>query len=278
MSLRSSLYSGVVVHARERPRGHRLRYRVFMLLLDLDELDAADRRLRLFSHNGLNLLSWHDRDHGERRRAAVKPQVEALLAAKGLASPGGRIMALCMPRVLGHGFNPLTVYFCHGRDGRLAALVYAVSNTFGERCDYVLPAVARDDGLVAQGCDKSFYVSPFLPMDLRYAFTIAPPGEDVRVGVDVHDDEGRVLSASFVGRREPLSDGALLRAVLSHPWQVVGVLAAIHWEAVKIVLKGFRFFANPRRGKEKAVRTEVRAASGFEEKDVVGISRPGARP
>lgn len=278
MSLRSALYCGVVVHDRGRPRRHRLSYRVFMLLLDLDELDAAGRALRLFSHNALNLLSYHDRDHAGRLAAPVKPQIEDLLAARGLGSPGGRIMALCMPRVLGHGFNPLTVYFCHDRDERLAAVVYAVSNTFGERHDYVLPATARDDGLVLQGCDKTFYVSPFLPMDLRYAFAIMPPGEGVRVGIDVHDDAGRVLSASFSGRREPLGDGAVLRAALTHPWQVAGVLAAIHWEAVKILLKGFRFFANPRAAKEKAARTKVRAASRFEEKDVTVISRPGARP
>lgn len=278
MSLTSALYRGVVVHARERPRTHRLRYRVFMLLLDLDELDEVDRRLRLFSHNRFNLLAWHDSDHGERRRAPLKPQIEALLAAHGLAVSGGRILALCMPRVLGHGFNPLTVFFCHDRQGRLSALVYAVSNTFGERHDYVLPVVASDDGAVAQGCDKAFYVSPFLPMDLRYAFTIAPPGEDVRVGVDVHDEAGRVLSASFTARRHPLSDGALLRAVLGHPWQLVGVLAAIHWEAVRIVLKGFRFFANPRLAKKKAARTKVRAASRFEEEDATCVSRRSARP
>ncbi len=266
MSLNSALYSGVVVHERGRPRRHRLRYRIFMLLLDLDELDTAGRALRLFSHNALNLLSYHDRDHAGRRSTPVKPQVEALLAARGLDAPGGRVLALCMPRVLGHGFNPLTVYFCHDREGRLAAVVYAVSNTFGERHDYVLPATARDDGLVLQGCDKSFYVSPFLPMDLRYAFQVAPPGEGVRVGIDVHDDAGRVLSASFAGRREPLSDGAVLRAALSHPWQVAGVLAAIHWEAAKILLKGFRFFANPRLGKEKAARTEVRPSSLNKEK------------
>ncbi|AYV44944.1 DUF1365 domain-containing protein [Caulobacter flavus] len=278
MSLRSGLYSGVVVHERGRPRRHRLRYRVFMLLLDLDELDAAGQRLRLFSHNALNLLSYHDRDHAGRQAAPVKPQIEALLAARGLGSPGGRILALCMPRLLGHGFNPLTVYFCHDRDERLAAVVYAVSNTFGERHDYVLPATARDDGLVVQGCDKTFYVSPFLPMDLRYAFAIVPPGQGVRVGVDVHDDEGRVLSASFAGRREPLTDRALLRAALAHPWQVAGVLAAIHWEAVKILLKGFGFFANPRRAKEKAARTEVRAASRSGERDALSVSTRSARP
>jgi len=245
MTLRSALYSGLVVHDRARPRRHRLSYRIFMLLLDLDELDAAGARLRLFSHNALNLLSYHDRDHAERRRAPVKPQIEALLARHGLHHPGGRIAALCMPRVLGHGFNPLTVYFHHDADERLAAVVYAVSNTFGERNDYVLPATAREDGVVVQGCDKTFYVSPFMPMDLRYAFTLAPPREAVRVGIDVHDDQGRVLAASFTGRREPLSDRGLLRAMLGHPWQVIGVLAAIHWEALRILLKGFGFFPNP---------------------------------
>ncbi|MBI1685127.1 DUF1365 domain-containing protein [Caulobacter hibisci] len=254
MTLRSALYSGLVVHDRARPRRHRLSYRIFMLLLDLDEIEAAGRRLRLFSHNGPNLLSYHDRDHAGRRREPVKPQIEALLEAHGLLQPGGRIAALCMPRLLNHGFNPLAVYFHHDRDDRLAAVVYAVSNTFGERRDYVLPAEAREDGVVVQGCDKTFYVSPFLPMDLRYAFALVPPREAVRIGIDVHDDEGRVLAASFTGRREPLTDAALLRAALTHPWQVIGVLAAIHWEAVRILLKGFRFFPNPRLALKKARR------------------------
>ena len=103
-------------------------------------------------------------------------------------------------------------------------------------------------------------------------------GPKLPVGVDVHDDAGRVLTASFTGRRESLSDRAVLRAALGHPWQVVGVLAAIHWEAVKILLKGFGFFANPRLAKEKAAQTLVRAASRFGEKDAIGVSRRSARP
>ena len=241
----SALYDGVVTHARTRPRRHALRYRIFMLLLDLDELEDLDRRLKRFSRNRFNLLSFFDRDHLDGAEA-IRPAIEASLAAHGLDLPRPSIAMLCMPRVLGHAFNPLTVYFCRDGDGRLAAMVYAVRNTFGQRHDYVLPVARARGGWVEQGCDKAFYVSPFLPMDLRYAFEVAEPGEAVHVGVDVHDEAGLLLSASFAGERRPLTDANLLKAVLTHPWQVLGVMAAIHWEAVKILLKGFRFFPQPR--------------------------------
>ena len=148
-----------------------------------------------------------------------------------------------MPRILGKGFNPLSVFFCHDADGRLVATVHAVRNTFGQRHDYVLPAgEARGDRLDQGARTKVFYVSPFLPMDLRYGFEITPPGETVHVGVDVLDAEGVVLAATFSGTRRDLTDGAIWRALATHPWQVIGVMVAIHWEAIKLVLKGFRFF------------------------------------
>lgn len=241
----SALYDGLVTHSRTRPRRHALRYRIFMLLLDLDELEALDQRLKRFSRNRLNLLSFFDRDHLDGAEA-IRPAIEASLASHGIDVPRPSIAMLCMPRVLGHAFNPLTVYFCRDGDGKLAAIVYAVRNTFGQRHDYVLPVARARGGWVEQGCEKAFYVSPFLPMDLRYAFEVAEPGEVAHVGVDVHDEDGLLLSASFAGERKPLTDATLLRALLTHPWQVVGVMAAIHWEAVKILLKGFRFFPQPR--------------------------------
>jgi DUF1365 family protein len=99
---------------------------------------------------------------------------------------------------------------------------------------------------VEQGARKAFYVSPFLPMDLRYAFEIAPPKESVHVGVDVLDEEGLMLTATFSGQRQELTDRAIWKALANHPWQVAGVLAAIHWEALKILFKGFRFFPQDR--------------------------------
>jgi len=235
----SALYPGVVVHARTRPRKHRLRYRVFMLLIDLDEADALDRRLRLFSLGRANLVGFDPRRHGDGSGRPLKDQVADVLAEAGIEG-GGPIRILTLPTVLGHGFNPLTVYFCHRADGVLSAILYEVSNTFGERHGYLIPAKALRDGggLIRQGCDKDFYVSPFMDMDLSYAFRIRPPGADVVVKVDARDVQGLVLAASFAGRRVDLSDGALLRTWLAHPWMTLGVLAAIHWEALKIWLKG----------------------------------------
>jgi len=243
--MRSGLYSGVVVHGRTRPRRHRLSYRIFMLALDLDEIDDLAAGLRLFSHNRWNLTSFHDRDFAGRLKAPIRPQIEARLAQAGFDLTGGRITLLCMPRLLGHGFNPLSVYFCHDRDGRLAATIHAVRNTFGEKHDYVLAVEPSPDQRIRQACGKSFHVSPFMPMDLDYQFDLLPPGDRVSVGVSVLDDQGLLLAASFAGVRSDMTDGALLRAVLRHPWQLAGVLAAIHWEAVKLVLKGFRLFPSP---------------------------------
>lgn len=245
MTLVSALYDGEVAHERVRPRRHRLRYRVFMLLLDLEELETLDRRLKRFSLNRFNLLSFHERDHVSAPGQSVRASVLAKLDAHGVDVPNARISLLCMPRVLGHGFNPLSVYFCHDGEGRLAAIVHAVRNTFGQRHDYVLPVRGERGGWVRQASDKTFHVSPFLPMDLRYVFEIAPPREAVHVGIDVFDDEGLMLAASFEGQRVELTDRALIRAVLGHPLQMLGALAGIHWEALKMVLKGFGLFGSP---------------------------------
>lgn len=238
----SALYTGAVTHARVRPRAHRLRYRVFMLLIDLDDLDGLDRSLRLFSKDGFNLTGFREADHGDGSATPLKAQVEAHLAAAGVPY-GGAIRILNLPRILGRGFNPLSVYFCHDRAGALSALLYEVSNTFGERHSYLIPA--EGGRVVRQACEKGFYVSPFMDMDLSYLFRVIPPDEAAFVGVDVHDAEGRVMATAFAGHRRPLSDGALFRAWLSHPWMTIGVLAAIHWEALKIWLKGERLRRRP---------------------------------
>jgi len=247
----SAIYVGEVAHDRSRPKRHRLRYDIFMLLLDLDELEALDRRLKRFSLNRFNLLSFHDRDHDATEGQTAKASVLAKLAARGIVLRDPRITLLCMPRVLGHGFNPLSVYFCREGDGTLKAIVYAVRNTFGQRHDYVLPVRRERAGWVEQGAPKVFHVSPFMPMDLRYAFDIATPDQTVHVGVDVFDAAGLMLTATFAGVRRDFDDRGLLRAMLGHPWQIVGVLGAIVWEAVKIALKGFKTYPDPRAAQRK---------------------------
>jgi len=239
----SGLYPGIVTHARLRPRAHRLRYRIFMLLLDLDELPALDRALKLFGQDRLRLTSFSEADHLDGDGVSLKAQVEGQLRAAGLAT-GGPVRLLCMPRILGGVFNPLSVYFCHGPDGALSAMLYEVRNTFGERHSYLIPA--QGAGLIAQGADKAFYVSPFMDMELVYAFRIQPPGERVAVTVDVHDAQGLLLAATFAGARVELTDAAIWRAWLGHPLMTLGVMSAIHWEALKIWLKGGKLRPRPR--------------------------------
>jgi DUF1365 family protein len=243
----SGLYAGVTHHARFRPRVHRLRYRLFMMLLDLDEAPDLSGRLKLFGYNRPGLMSVHDRDHLAGGDQPLAGQVRAYLAQAGLDLGNGAIRLLSMPRVLGFVFNPISVYFCHRPDGGLGAILYEVNNTFGQRHSYLIP-VRREDAhaaQVAQDCDKRLHVSPFMEMEMRYHFQAGPPGEAVRLVVDAHDPEGLKLAASFEGRRRELTDAAILKAFLAHPLLALAVLAGIHWEAVKLLLKGLRLKPSP---------------------------------
>lgn len=235
----SALYTGVVAHA--RPGKHRLRYRIFMLAVDLDELAKLDKRLRLFAHNRAALTALFDCDHGNRVDAPLKPQIEAKLREAGIGWDGGCIVLLTMPRVFNYVFNPLSVYFCWRRDGALAALVHEVSNTFGEQHFYVLPARTSANGQIMQDCDKDFFVSPFLEMGLRYEFEVTPPGERTVVAMIVRRGDEIALTASFAGERRALTDGNLWRAWAGNPLMTFVVIAGIHWEALKMLAKGVRY-------------------------------------
>lgn len=239
----SAIYSGPVFHKRVRPRSHALRYRIFMLLLDLDELDGLFERLRLLRRGRYGWASFRADDHGDHRGGDLRAYVAQRLAQAGL-EPGGPVRLLCMPRILGYGFNPLSVYFCHDRDGALSAILYEVRNTFGQDHGYLI-AVPEDDSPVSQTAPKRFYVSPFMDMDLTYRFTVSPPGEAVAVRVEVIDADGVVLTAGFTGQRSPLTDAGLLSALIRHPLLSFGVMAAIHWEALKIFAKGIGLRPRP---------------------------------
>jgi DUF1365 family protein len=229
--MNSALYIGHVMHRRLRPRAHRLRYRIFSLLLDLDEID--DLGLRLFSRGRFNLFAFHDRDYGDGSAMPLRSQVERHLATAGIAADGGAIRLLTMPRILGFAFNPLSVYFCHRRDGGLAATLYEVNNTFGERHSYLLPADAGD-GPIRQSCAKAFHVSPFLAMDLDYTFRTAVPAQRLGIAITASDAAGPILSAVHSAGRRALTDAALVRAFITHPLLTIKVVGGILWEALKL--------------------------------------------
>jgi len=244
---RSAIYQGVVMHQRHRPKPHRLSYRVFSLLLDLDEVPRLAHRLRLFSHNRFNLLALYDRDHGPGDGSALRPWLEAQLAKAGIVPDGGRIAMLCYPRLLGFVFNPLTVYYCHDCGDRLRAVLYEVRNTFGQRHCYLIPVTPdqiRGEQL-RQACDKCFYVSPFIPMQAHYDFRLKLPGERLVLAIHESDGDGALLDARFTARRRDLSDASILRLMLTHPLMTLKVVAGIHWEALHLWRKGAPFFHRP---------------------------------
>jgi len=246
-ALASRIYDGRVTHRRVRPKRHALAYRVFNLLLDLDELPVLDRRLRLFGYNRASVLSFHDRDHDPGDGTPTASWVRQTLQDAGIDNADARILALTYPRMFGYVFNPLTIYYCLHGDGRPLAMLYEVSNTFGERHSYLLPVDegAAADWPVRQSTDKNFYVSPFFDVTGGYRFQLSEPAAELMAAVTHFGPDGTRLAAVFHGRRQELGDAALLRMLLAHPLMTAKVMAGIHWEALKLWRKGLAVVERP---------------------------------
>ena len=243
----AALYFGEVMHARLKPIGHRFRYRVMSLLIDLDRLAAADRRSPLFGVNRAALYSFNEADHGGRDGSSLRLYAERHAAAHGVDLAGGRVLLLCYPRLLGFTFNPLSVYFCYRAGGELALMIYEVRNTLGDIHAYALPVQPGEisEAGVRQEQDKLFYVSPFIGMAMRYHFRVSPPGTRVKLRILETDREGPLLAATFSGRRRSLTTAALSRAFFALPLVTVKIVAAIHWQALLLWLKGARLTPRP---------------------------------
>lgn len=252
---RSCLYFGEVMHHRFRPARHRFVYRVFSLLLDLDEIPALAQRLYVFGHNRFNLFAFHDRDHGFRDGSPVRPWVEQQLRGAGIVCDATKIFVLCFPRIFGYVFNPLTIYWCHDAGGVLRAIVYEVKNTFGEQHAYALPVRSALPGdAIRQNADKGFYVSPFIGMSARYEFRLQAPEARLSVAIRESDEGGALLVATHVGQRRPLSDGGLLRAFFAFPLMTLKIIAGIHWEALRLWRKGVALVPRPVRDDNRVAR------------------------
>jgi uncharacterized protein len=238
----AALYIGTVMHARLKPIGHRFNYRVMSLLIDLDRLEAADQQTFLFGVNRAALYSFHEADHGERNGSSLRLYVQRCATEHGIDLSGGQILLLCYPRLFGYTFNPLSVYFCYRADGQPVLIIYEVRNTFGDIHAYALPVKSDEisPAGIRQDQDKQFYVSPFIEMAMRYHFRVLPPNDRVKLRILETDSQGPLLSATFNGHRRALTSRELLRAFFSLPIVTVKVIAAIHWQALRLWLKGVR--------------------------------------
>lgn len=253
--MKSAIYHGQVYHRRFGERQHTLRYRVFYLLIDLDELAALDRVSRLFGVNRTGLLSFFEADHGD-GSGTYREWCEAVLRAAGIPDADAAFEVLTVPRVFGYVFNPISVVYCRRADGSVGAMIYEVNNTFGERIAYAVP-VTRTSGRIRQRCEKSMFVSPFYELDGNYEFNVSEPLDTLHLAIDYHRDGRRELHAVFRGLRRPFSRRELIRLALGFPAASVKIIAGIHYEAVKLWLKGVPLIRHRQSTKKLSIGTEI---------------------
>lgn len=251
--MNSGIYVGKVTHRRKAPFGHDLNYRTYSLLVDLDELHRLDASKRWFSHNRWNLFSMHDRDLGPRDGAGLRPWINDQLHRAGIDIAGGRVELLLYPRILGYQFNPLTVWFCRDAEDTLRAVLYEIHNTFGHSHSHLVPI--EDSTPHRHGFDKQFHVSPFFDKEGTYSFTLRPPGDRFSVSIDYSTHDEDLLTATMVGARRPFTDPNLARVFFTHPLLTLKVITSIHWNALRILVKGGRYRPVPE-PPEQAVQIE----------------------
>lgn len=240
MQTQAQLLVGHVMHRRLRPVTHAFVYPVFYLRLPLQGLASCSRGI--FSVDRANLLSFRTGDHGARDGSPLLPWIQARLRERDLPDDG-TIILQTMPRVCGFVFNPVSFWFCHDRSGALVAVLAEVNNTFGGTHSYLLhnpDGAPLADGQVLRS-EKRFHVSPFCAVAGGYRFRFFLDRAVPRACIDYDDAEGPLLLTSISGRSLPITSGRLLLAFLRMPLLTFGVVARIHWQALKLWLKGVPF-------------------------------------
>ena len=235
----SCIYVGSVIHKRFKPKKHFFKYSVFSLFLDLDEINELDQQIPFFSYNKFNILSFFDKDHGYRDGSSIKNWLIHILQKKNISTINIKIKILCYPRIFGYVFNPLSIFFIYDADSNPIAILYEVKNTFGEQHTYVFKIDIKNKQIL-NNCKKKFYVSPFMDLESKYFFKVLIPNERLSVIIDQRDKEGKLLFASQDGERVKLSSKNLLKSYLKHPLMTLKIISAIHYEALKLWIKGIK--------------------------------------
>lgn len=232
----SSILLGDVVHARVTPMHHKLSYRTFSILLDLENMEQVAGKCRLFSHNSWNVLSFFDQDHADAKHTNLADYARKLVKEKLSHSNIGKVYLMTYPRVFGYVFNPLSVYFCHAPDGECVALIYEVNNTFGGRISYVQ---SINDTHI-DPAKKQLLVSPFNEKTGDYTFAAHQHENQLTIGVALRDQQTPILKTWYKAKHVEFNDMQIIRISLTRPLMTMKVMAAIHYEALKLWLKGLR--------------------------------------
>ena len=235
----SCIYSGQVIHKRFKPKEHFFKYKVFSLFIDLAEINAISKNIPFFSYNKFNLISFFDKDHGDRDGSNLKDWVIKQLEQQSINVENIKIKILCYPRILGYVFNPLSIFFVYDINNTIIAILYEVKNTFGEQHTYIFK-IKNKKGIIENNCKKKFFVSPFMDLESKYYFKILYPNNKLSVVIDQRDNHGKLLFASQDGIRSDLSSKNLIFSYLKHPLMTFKIISAIHFEALRLWSKGIK--------------------------------------
>jgi len=235
----SCIYSGFITHKRFKPKRHFFKYKIFSLLIDLREIQNLEKRIKIFSYNRFNILSFYNTDHGPRDGSSLTDWVKKALSEAKIDIGAGTIKLLCYPRFFGYVFNPLSIFYCYDDNLQLKAILYEVKNTFNEQHTYVF-AASNSSNLILHKCHKKFYVSPFIEMETFYNFRLLKPGKILNIFIKLKDDKGTLLTACQVGKKLEMSSKNLLFQFLKHPLMSFKVIMAIHFEALRLWIKGVK--------------------------------------
>ena len=235
----SYIYNGKVVHKRFKPKEHFFKYRVFSLLIDLSELKKIDKEISFFSLNKFNLISFFEKDHGNRDNSDLVEWVRQNLKQNKIDTNDIKIKLLCYPRILGYVFNPLSVFFIYNKNSDLISILYEVKNTFGEQHTYVFK-VDNNTNFIQNNCKKKFFVSPFMDLKSSYNFKVTHPDHNLSIIIDQRDENGKLLFASQDGIRSKLTSKNLIFSYIKHPLMTIKIISAIHFEALRLWLKGIK--------------------------------------
>lgn len=258
--MNSCIYSGRVSHHRVSPVSHRFSYRIFMLMLDLDELTTVFKGRWFWSCQRPNLAWFNRRDHYGNPDTGLADAIRDLVETRTGRRPAGPVRLLTHLRYFGHCFNPVSFYFCYEENKRsLQVIVAEVNNTpWGERYMYVLPCDAGTDGKIHRfELRKNFHVSPFMPMDIDYQWHFSDPGDRLQVFMrNIH--QGKVMfDATLAFKRQDASAWNLAINLVRHPLVTLKVVAAIHFQALKLWLKGVPFYTHPRKANNIRARSSL---------------------
>ena len=265
----TGLFECRVTHQRFVPKGHGFSYSIFMLAVDLDDLPSLGRGNPILSVDAFNLYSLNEADYlptGEAthnptvpgcgpKGAGLKARVLSFARERGVDLPGGRVLLVTLPRILGYAFNPVSFYFCYDCEGNPAAAIAEVTNTFREIKPYFLGSetfsTEATGAFFQRRTPKHFYVSPFSDVDVEFDFRLGVPGERLSVRIDDYEGRVRTLTSVLTGRQRPLTAVRLGWYAIKYPMMTLRIIVMIHVHALLLKIKRVPWFPKASRVSEQ---------------------------